>query len=156
MFRAYQRRSDEWPGCEYRDDRQAKRAARAAGPERGIRVTHGYAGHRCDGRLPGLRRPQLSQWRRVGLIRPPHSDTRLARRIRRAWEGTLVIPTGRTHLTLTGRTHLTRAEFVILAVAPIAGPGGEGDRREPRPGRSGCHRGPGSTSRSSPRAPVRA
>ena len=34
-FRAYQRRSDEWPGCEYRDDRQAKRAARAAGPEGG-------------------------------------------------------------------------------------------------------------------------
>jgi len=26
-------------------------AARAAGPEGGIRVTHGYAGHRCDGRL---------------------------------------------------------------------------------------------------------
>jgi hypothetical protein len=66
------------------------------GPQgpKGRRVTHGYAGHRCDGRLPGLRRPQLSQWRRVGLIRPPHSDTRLARRIRRAWEGTLLIPTG--------------------------------------------------------------
>jgi len=57
VFRAYQRRSDEWPGCEYRDDRQANRAARAAGPGRGIRVTHGYAGHRCDGRIPGLRRP---------------------------------------------------------------------------------------------------
>ena len=31
-------------------------------------------------------------------------------------------------------------EFVILAVAPIAGHGGEDDRREPRLGRSGCHR----------------
>src|SRR4029077_19237564 len=36
------------------------------GPQgpKGGRVTHGCAGHRCDGRLPGLRRPQLSQWRR--------------------------------------------------------------------------------------------
>jgi len=45
-----------------------------------------------------------------------------------------------------------RIEFVILTVTPIAGRGGEGDRREPRPGQSGCHRGPGSTFRSSPRA----
>jgi hypothetical protein len=32
-------------------------------------------------------------------------------------------------------------EFVILAVTPIAGRGGGGDRWEPRPGRSGCRRG---------------
>ena len=44
VFRAYQRRSDEWPGCEYRDDRQANRATRAAGPERGIRVHVGTPG----------------------------------------------------------------------------------------------------------------
>src|SRR5262249_17378424 len=43
-------------------------------------------------------------------------------------------------------------ESVILTVTPIAGRGAEGDRREPRPGQSGCHRGPGSTFRSSPRA----
>src|SRR6266566_6095638 len=156
VFRAYQRRSDEWPGCEYRDDRQANRAARAAGPERGIRVTHGYAGHRCDGHPPWPPATPTVPMAARRAYPAPHSDTRLARRIRRAWEGTLLIPAGRTNLTLTGRTHLTRAEFVILAVAPIAGPGREGDRREPRPGRSGCHRGPGSTSRSSPRAPVRA
>ena len=40
------------------------------------------------------------------------------------------------------------------AVTPIAGHGGEGDRQEPRPGRSGCRRGPRSTSRSSPTAPL--
>jgi hypothetical protein len=33
VFRAYQRRSDEWPGGEYRDDRQANWVARAAAPE---------------------------------------------------------------------------------------------------------------------------
>ena len=43
-----------------------------------------------------------------------------------------------------------------MAVTSIAGRGGEGDRREPRPGRSGGHRGPGSTFRSSPRARWRA
>ena len=32
-----------------------------------------------------------------------------------------------------------RVGVVTLAVTPIAGRGGEGDRREPRPGRSGCH-----------------
>jgi hypothetical protein len=52
--------------------------------------------------------------------------------------------------------HLPAIEFVIVAVTPIAGRGGEGDRRAPRPGRSGCHRGPGSTFRSSPRARLRA
>ena len=41
-----------------------------------------------------------------GLSGHPHSDTRLARRIRRAWEGTLLIPTGRTHLTLIECIHL--------------------------------------------------
>ena len=45
-----------------------------------------------------------------------------------------------------------RSEEVSLAVTPLAGRGGEGDRREPRPVRSGCHRGPGSTFRSSPMA----
>jgi len=39
------------------------------------------------------------------------------------------------------------------AVTPIAGHGGEDDRQEPRPRRSGCRRGPRSTSRSSPRVP---
>ena len=48
------------------------------------------------------------------------------------------------------------ALFVVPAVTPIAGHDGEGDRLEPRPGRSGCRRGPRSTSRSSPRAPQRA
>jgi hypothetical protein len=32
-FCAYQRRSDEWPGGEYRDDQQANWVARAAAPE---------------------------------------------------------------------------------------------------------------------------
>jgi hypothetical protein len=44
VIRACQRQSDEWPGCEYRNDRQANRAARAAGPERGTRVTPGTPG----------------------------------------------------------------------------------------------------------------
>ena len=44
VFRACQRQSDEWPGCEYRNDRQANRAARAAEPERGTRVTPGTPG----------------------------------------------------------------------------------------------------------------
>ena len=57
----------------------------------------------------------------------------------------------------THETHShSRIEFVIVAVTPIAGRGAEGDRREPRPGRSGGHRGPGSTFRSSPRARWRA
>src|SRR5439155_22609403 len=60
-----------------------------------------------------------------------------------------------TFLFGTGNARTCRIEFVILAVTPIAGHGGKGDRREPRPGRSGCHRGPGSTVRSSPRAPLR-
>jgi hypothetical protein len=49
-----------------------------------------------------------------------------------------------------------RIEFVILAVTPIADRRRQGDRREPRPGRSGCHQGPGSTFRSSPTTPSRA
>jgi hypothetical protein len=96
--------SDEWPGCEYRDDRQAKRAARAAGPK-------GDTGDTRVRRAPVRRSPPwppatptVPMAGRVGLIRPPHSDTRLARRIRRAWEGTLLIPAGRTHLTRTGCT----------------------------------------------------
>jgi hypothetical protein len=36
-------------------------------------------------------------------------------------------------------------------MTPIAGHDGEDERREPRPGRSGCHGGPGSIFRSSPR-----
>ena len=60
-----------------------------------------------------------------------------------------------TFLFGTGNARTCRIEFVILAVTPIAGHGGKVDRREPRPGRSGCHRGPGSTVRSSPRAPLR-
>lgn len=44
----------------------------------------------------------------------------------------------------SGNLLICRIEFVILTVTPIAGRGGEGDRREPRPGQSGCHRGPGS------------
>src|ERR1019366_8030972 len=47
-----------------------------------------------------------------------------------------------------------RIGFVTLAVTLIAGHGGEGDQREPRPGRSGCHQGPRSTSRSDPRVPL--
>ena len=43
--------------------------------------------------------------------------------------------------------------FAVPAITPIAGHGGEGDRQEPRPGRSGCRQGPRSTSRSSPRTP---
>ena len=42
--------------------------------------------------------------------------------------------------------------FVVPAVTPVADHGGEGGRREPRPGRSGCRRGPRSTSRSGPKA----
>jgi len=49
-----------------------------------------------------------------------------------------------------------RASYVIVALRPIAGHGATGDRREPQPGRSGCHRGPRSTSRSAPRARSRA
>ena len=48
--------------------------------------------------------------------------------------------------------HSCRIGFVTLAVTPIRGHGGAGDRREPRPGRSGCRRDPGSTFRSGPRA----
>ena len=48
-----------------------------------------------------------------------------------------------------------RESYVIVALRPIASRGAEGDRREPRPGRSGCHRGPRSTSRSAPTAPLR-
>ena len=46
--------------------------------------------------------------------------------------------------------------YVIVALRPIAGHGAGDDRREPRPGRSGCHQGPRSTSRSAPRARSRA
>jgi len=42
--------------------------------------------------------------------------------------------------------------FVVPAVTPVAGHGGEGDRREPRPGRSGYRRDPRSASRSGPTA----
>src|SRR6266516_2228254 len=72
------------------------------------------------------------------------------------------IPNGPADLNIYARPlapvniRICHIEFVILAVTPIAGHGGEGDRREPRPARSGCHRGPGSTFRSSPRAPLRA
>ena len=48
-----------------------------------------------------------------------------------------------------------RVSYVIAALRPMAGHGAEGDRREPRPGRSGCNQGPRSTSRSAPRAPLR-
>ena len=44
--------------------------------------------------------------------------------------------------------------FVILVVTPLAGHGGEDDRREPRRGRSECHRDPRSTFQSTPRAPL--
>jgi len=46
---------DEWPGCGYRDDRQAKRAARAAGPpERrpGCRSRTGWSVRRPGASLP--------------------------------------------------------------------------------------------------------
>ena len=55
-----------------------------------------------------------------------------------------------------GNARTCRISVVILAVKPIAGHDEEGDRREPRPGRCGCCRGPRSTSRSSPTALLRA
>ena len=71
----------------------------------------------------------------------------------------------RTHVPLTGRGLGGRVRmdelawgmrFVVPAVTPIAGHGEEGDRRAPRPGRSGCRRDPRSTFRSGPRAPLAA
>src|SRR5262249_50878872 len=71
---------------------------------------------------------------------------------------TAVVPVRPCPLTnsSSGEGGRCRRQFVILAVTPIAGRGAEGARREPRPGRSGRRRGPGSTVRSSPRARLRA
>ena len=47
---------------------------------------------------------------------------------------------------------LCRMRFVVPVVTPVASHAGEGDQREPRPGRSGCRRDLRSTSRSGPTA----
>jgi hypothetical protein len=59
------------------------------------------------------------------------------------------------HPAGSGSTQSLRASYVSVALRPIASRGAKGDRREPRPGRSGCHRGPRSTSQAVPRAPLR-
>jgi hypothetical protein len=82
----------------------------------------------------------------------PRCSTSIRSRLPNSWRH----PAGRWHSTSAGidtgpqqrpdieTTVMTsasgRIEFVMLAVTPIAGRGGEGDRREPRPARSGCHR----------------
>jgi len=86
------------------------------------------------------------------MSQPGHS----ARRAPRSQTRPAAQPVYLCIAAVCGNARSCRISVVILAVKPIAGHDEEGDRREPRPGRCGCRRGPRSTSRSSPTALLRA